>query len=234
MPDQNEFLDRLLAKQRTPRFEPGARAAYSNVGYLALGAVIAEASGVPYQEFVGRELLAPLGMAHTGFRWSAPGVASGPGALGYQRASRPFAALLARMLPTGILGHRSGKLVALEPFEVDGGAYGGLIGPVTDAGKLVALHCNEGVVDGRRLLDGASVRAMCTITTRGKPYDLGLGWFRERGAPGPHVVHYGGGMGFWNVLRYDPTTGRGAAVMSNITSRWAIARFADEAVSAAT
>ena len=41
-------------------------------------------------------------------------------------------------------------------------------------------------------------------------------------------------MGFWNVLRYDPTTGHGAAVMSNITSRWEIAEFADEAVAAAT
>jgi CubicO group peptidase (beta-lactamase class C family) len=49
LPDQRLFLARLLSKRRAPRFEPGARAAYSNVGYLALGEVIAEASGGSYE-----------------------------------------------------------------------------------------------------------------------------------------------------------------------------------------
>jgi CubicO group peptidase (beta-lactamase class C family) len=231
-PDQRAFLARLLAKQRKPRFEPGSRAAYSNVGYLALGAVIDAAAGARYEDVVRRELLEPLGMARTGFHWTEPGVAAQPRVVGYQKASRPLAAVVGRMLPPGILGERTGKLVALEPFELDGPAYGGLIGPVTDAARLVALHCNDGVVDGCRVLGAESVRAMATITTTGKPYDLGLGWFRERGDSGPHVEHYGGGMGFWNVLRYDPTTGRGAAVMSNITSRWDVAALADDAVAA--
>ena len=37
VPDARRFLERLLAKQRRPRFAPGSRAAYSNVGYLARG-----------------------------------------------------------------------------------------------------------------------------------------------------------------------------------------------------
>jgi CubicO group peptidase (beta-lactamase class C family) len=46
-PDSAVFLARLLARQRRPRFEPGTRAAYSNIGYLALGEVIAAAAGRP-------------------------------------------------------------------------------------------------------------------------------------------------------------------------------------------
>ena len=124
-------------------------------------------------------------------------------------------------------------MVALEPFEVDGAAYGGLIGSVVDAARLVALHCNDGTFAGRRLLASRSVRAMADIATLGKPYNVGLGWFRPRREPGPQVEHFGGGMGFWNVLRLDPTTGRGAAVMSNTTRRWDIATFADAATSEA-
>ena len=121
-------------------------------------------------------------------------------------------------------------MVALEPFELDGPAYGGLIGPVVDAARLVALHCNDGTVAGRQLLSPQSVHAMSAIATRGKPYDLGLGWFRPRGDTGPQVEHFGGGMGFWNLLRIDPGTGRGVAVMSNTTTRWDIAAVADDAV----
>ena len=40
-------------------------------------------------------------------------------------------------------------------------------------------------------------------------------------------------MGFWNLLRIDPTTGYGAAVMSNTTNRWDVAAFADRAMSEA-
>ena len=122
-------------------------------------------------------------------------------------------------------------MVALEPFELDGAAYGGLVGPVLDAARLVALHCNDGMFAGRRLLTSDSARAMADIATKGKPYDVGLGWFRPRRESGPGVQHFGGGMGFWNVLRFDPTTGRGAAVMSNTSSRWDIAKLADDATS---
>jgi N-acyl-D-amino-acid deacylase len=43
--------------------DPGARFAYSNVGYLLLGRVVAEASGRHYEEYVRNEVLAPLGIA---------------------------------------------------------------------------------------------------------------------------------------------------------------------------
>jgi CubicO group peptidase (beta-lactamase class C family) len=229
-PDSRQFLARLLAKQRRPRFAPGSRAAYSNVGYLALGAIIGEVCGDEYTRVVRVELLEPLGMSHTAFHWTDPAVTSAPRVTGYQRASRPVARLLEHYLPPGIIGERSGHLIALEAFELDGAAYGGLIGPVADAARLVALHCNEGAFAGRQILTPGSARAMASIATRGKPYDVALGWFRPRDESGPHVEHFGGGMGFWNVLRIDPTTGRGAAVMSNTSRRWNVSAAADEAV----
>lgn len=43
-------------------FDPGTRYAYSNFGYCVLGRVIEMISGVPYGEFVRKELLLPMGI----------------------------------------------------------------------------------------------------------------------------------------------------------------------------
>jgi N-acyl-D-amino-acid deacylase len=50
------MLDRRLD------FDPGARFAYSNLGFLVLGRVIEKLSGQPYAEFVRLQVLAPLGI----------------------------------------------------------------------------------------------------------------------------------------------------------------------------
>jgi D-alanyl-D-alanine carboxypeptidase len=59
-----EVIGRVIAAPFD--FEPGARYAYCNSGYLLLGGVIAAASGVAYETFLEREFFAPLGMNRTG------------------------------------------------------------------------------------------------------------------------------------------------------------------------
>ena len=50
-----------------PKFEPGLRFSYSNAGFIMLGLVIEAVSGKRYQQFVADEIIAPLGLVHTGF-----------------------------------------------------------------------------------------------------------------------------------------------------------------------
>jgi len=59
-PPGPEDLVRWLALQPLS-FEPGSRYSYTNIGYVALGRVLAAAAGRPYEEFVREELLAPAG-----------------------------------------------------------------------------------------------------------------------------------------------------------------------------
>lgn len=49
------------------QFEPGARRAYNNINYTALAWLVERVSGVPFAEFLRRELLAPLGLHDTGY-----------------------------------------------------------------------------------------------------------------------------------------------------------------------
>jgi len=117
---------------------------------------------------------------------------------------------------------------------VDGPGYGGLVGPVTDTARLAAMHLGDGELDGARILRPDTARLMRTITAPGKPFDLGLGWFRKPvDATTTAVEHLGAGGGFFNAMRLYPELGVGIVAMANTTAAYdhaplfdAIARLA--------
>jgi CubicO group peptidase (beta-lactamase class C family) len=217
--DHGTFVVRLLAKNRQLRFTPGEGAGYSNLGYLALGEVVSEVSGMRYEEYVREEILSPLGLSRTGFSYPEP---AGEGAAtGYQPLWRPLTPLFRAALPKGIVGPRQGRYVSFNPFYVKGPAYGGMVGGVGEAVRFLLLHLNGGEANGTRLLSAGSVAEMQRIVPRGGKRDFGLGWFRSREARDrrpPFVEHLGGGAGFWNAMRLYPEESLGVVVMGNTTS----------------
>lgn len=73
-----QIIDRGLRSALV--FEPGADRRYSNLGYSLLAAVIERAADEPYESYVRRKVLEPLGMAHTGYvmpDWSTSEMAHG-------------------------------------------------------------------------------------------------------------------------------------------------------------
>ncbi len=50
---------------------PGEKFAYNNSGYFLLGAVIEKAAGKKYEQVLGEHIFGPLGMADSGYDWSA-------------------------------------------------------------------------------------------------------------------------------------------------------------------
>ncbi|MGZ4734765.1 MAG: serine hydrolase domain-containing protein [Acidimicrobiia bacterium] len=218
-PDPEAFLQERFARVRKLRFEPGSRAAYTNLGYLLLGAVISAASGQSFTDYVTQQVLEPLGLQATTF---GPAGADGAGwATGHQRLARGLGPLLRAALPRGIVDRRVGRWVTFRPFLVNGAAYGGLVGPVTDAARVLLLHANHGELGGTRIISETAAREMRTISCAGRPFDHGLGWFRppkdRDRAPG-FVEHYGGGGGYHNLMRLYPEAGVGVVVMGNSTS----------------
>ena len=71
-----DFLDRRMMKPVTLAalvrqygtlkldFEPGSRWSYSNTGFVILGGVIEQASGMPFADFLAQRIFKPLGMEH--------------------------------------------------------------------------------------------------------------------------------------------------------------------------
>lgn len=83
-------------------FAPGSRFAYSNSGYVVLGMLVEQAGGMPYAQFIQRNIFDPLGMKDSGYDSNATlvarraaGYVAGPHGLqnaGYIDMSVPYAA----------------------------------------------------------------------------------------------------------------------------------------------
>ena len=56
-----------LLKDKRLDFPPGARWYYSNTGYIVLGYIIEQASGLPYEAFLQQYIFEPLQMKDTGY-----------------------------------------------------------------------------------------------------------------------------------------------------------------------
>ncbi|MEN8156155.1 MAG: serine hydrolase domain-containing protein [Bacteroidota bacterium] len=129
-PEDNPWGDRLLDMEEGSLTDmiregisfstaPSTNYEYSNLGYGLLGIIISRVSGIPFQEYITRNILEPLGMNHTIWEYS-----------------QANADLLA-------LGYRwEEERWREEPLLHDGafGSMGGLITSIEDFSKYVSFH----------------------------------------------------------------------------------------------
>lgn len=66
-----------------PLFAPNQKSTYGNINFDLLGLVIANVSGVPYDEYITTRVLQPLGMAETRFKMPPDEVAAVPADIEY-------------------------------------------------------------------------------------------------------------------------------------------------------
>jgi CubicO group peptidase (beta-lactamase class C family) len=212
-PDPRELVAGLLARYGRPRSEPGERAAYSNIGYLVLGELVAAASGLPFRRFVVERVLEPIGATSTGFDFDRAGsVHRSEGAHPRRDPSLP---LLRLLIPRWAFGPNVGRWRLFASFYVDGPAYGGLVGPVGDAALLAAAH-----LGGTGILRSDSAAQMRRLVHRGRKFDFGLAWRRSRGETkrgASYVEHLGGGGGYGSAMRLYPDRGLAVVAMANVS-----------------
>jgi CubicO group peptidase (beta-lactamase class C family) len=61
-----DYVD--LYGSRAPEFAPGSRQSYSNYGFILLGRIVEQVSGLQYDDYIKRNIFRPVGMASTGNR----------------------------------------------------------------------------------------------------------------------------------------------------------------------
>jgi CubicO group peptidase (beta-lactamase class C family) len=210
---QTEVLKKHLPEFNTLKSKPGPKAVYSNLNYMALGAVIEAVSGQSYENYITENILKPLGMTNTGFVYT-------PAMAEYEAAGTlPLVHFYTPLLPTlldpkALVRQRDGKLFWMNRLYIDATPSTGLIGPAPDVAKLMLAYLNGGSLDGKSMLSSGSI-SMMTDTA---PIDgRGLGWAVGSSNGNRYVEHMGGGPGFATTLRIYPEDELGIAILSNGT-----------------
>ena len=108
-------------------FPPGKVVAYSNYGAMLAGYIVQRVSGEPYNDYIARHILQPLGMMHSTFEQPVPPALAKDMATGYLKASdeqpAPFEYL--EVAPAGALSATAVDMAHFMIAQLEGGSYDG-------------------------------------------------------------------------------------------------------------
>lgn len=184
-------LESLVAyfRDRPLGFRPGERFEYSNSNYNLLALIVERVSGMPFGEFLRREIFAPLGMSGTGHRGR-----------------------MEEIVPALATGYAARRATGIERARyLDWTVKTGNGSLYTTASDLLlffrALH-------GGRLLAPASLSVMFTEHSE----NVGYGWFLTR-ANGRRLRHINGRSPGWAAQAdHYPDEDVTVLVLSNVYS----------------
>lgn len=181
---------------------PGGEFLYSNVGYHLLELLIEEVTGRDFARYMEEEVLAPLGMRHSGFAWSP---AFGPAMpVGHDLRGSP-----------------------VPPHVDPGKAAGGLFATVEDVARFVAAGMTDAYYRDLSVLDAESLWEMYTpMWERSGVYEVvadgyGFGHLVEYLFDGRQAVFHGGrGYGWTTHFHSVPEAGAGIVILTNSQRSW--------------
>ena len=195
-----------LALASAPAFPPGSKRAYSNSGFIVLGAVIEKVSGLTYAAFIQKEILDPAGMADT------------------RLDSEGGATPMSRMSPDGRLDE-----ARPAPGPPRASPAGGMFSTASDLSRLLTA-----VFHGR-LLSQTTLAVLLTPRPdpAGGPGTSGYG-FIVREKPTPKIGIGGGAPGVNADIAYFPNSGWQVIALSNFDPPGAsqMGRVLEQAISA--
>jgi CubicO group peptidase (beta-lactamase class C family) len=154
-------------------WEPGTGYHYSGGGYTVLQMVIEDMTGEPFQDYMKREILAPLGLTQGGWTWTAALRANAP---------TPY-------------GFRGDDVMEYRTFATRG--IGEYITSVPDYAKFIATLVTgpNGEPPGRGILKPETIALM--TTTQPDTGGYGLGYATVPLSDGTELISHGGASDGW-------------------------------------
>lgn len=182
-------------------FAPGTKYSYSNPGYVYLGRVIEDVTQQPFETYIDKEILRPLGMTRAFFD-QAPSFLRGDKSHSY---------------------FVDDKGTTEARFDFDTGITvmnGGLNAPVADMAKYLGLL--QGSTDAALTKRYDAIIKRATLEEMWKPVvpvsadsQMGLGFFLEKHGGRDFVAHSGGQNGFISHFYVDHASHKAAIIAFN-------------------
>jgi CubicO group peptidase (beta-lactamase class C family) len=119
-----DYLERHLPEEIFP---PGTTPAYSNYGATLAGYIVQRVSGVPFDDYVDKNILGPLGMKHTTFTQPLPDALKPLMSQGYNLASQPAKDFeFIQAWPAGSLSTSAEDMTHFMIAHLQNGQYNGV------------------------------------------------------------------------------------------------------------
>ena len=152
-------------------YAPGTVAAYSNYGATLAGYIVQRVSGEPFDRYVRKHILQPLGMAHTTFVQPLPPGLAPAMSRGYEEGADPA---------------KDFELIRVAPA-------GSVSASANDMARFMRAELADGSLDGGRILQPDTLARMQTAQWWPQPHGpaMALG-FWEDGGYGERVIGHGG------------------------------------------
>jgi len=186
-PQQIVPLARSLAEHRPARVRPvggsgdGLGSSYSNWATSLAGLIVANVSGVPFEDYVDAHVLRPLGMVSSTFKEPLPEELEKRMSVGYTFEAGAFK-------PHGY------------EFVANFGPAGSLAATAPDMARFMIAHLQEGGVGDARILKPETARAMHARVFSPHPAVGGSGLgFYETYVNGRRIIGHGGDTNYFHT-----------------------------------
>ncbi|HEX6304539.1 MAG TPA: serine hydrolase domain-containing protein [Anaerolineales bacterium] len=189
---------------------PGDSASYSNYGAELAGYIVERVSGLPYDQYIQKQILDPLGMTHSSASGRMPANSDAQASVGYFYADDVIGAV-----PEG--ADSAGQL-AMVPA-------GGHASSITDMARFLIAHLQDGRysaagIDDGRILKESTMQQMHSTLYAPDPRLLGTAYglfdFSDNGQRA--LGHNGSTSGFRTLLLLMPEKNLGVFVAYNSDS----------------
>jgi CubicO group peptidase (beta-lactamase class C family) len=181
-PDKITPLSQWLAAHIPARVRPpGEFSSYSNYGAALAGYIVERLSGMPFDDYVDRNILQPLGMAHTTSRQPLPANLGASMSKGYKYAS-------------GAFDPKPFDLIIVAPA-------GSISATAADMARFMIAHLQYGAYGEARILQEATARQMQSRLFGHDPRLNGWAYgFYEMSQNGQRVIGHGGDINAFHSL----------------------------------
>jgi CubicO group peptidase (beta-lactamase class C family) len=190
--NRNAYFNAVFKKHNRVRSGANEKFAYSNLGYVLLGQLIENISGMSYENYIREHVINPLNIRKEELDFELTG---GQHAKGYHKNFSLSNAVLGFLIvKSKYMGAPEGRWKPFRDSYVNGPSYGGLIGT---AGAF-SIYIRELLKPGSALISDEYKKRMFTEnrTTRNLPTGMCLSWFTGKLKGVQYFCHAGGGGGF--------------------------------------
>lgn len=174
------------------RYPVGYHFSYSNLGLDLAGYILQQQSGIPFERYVEKKVLLPLGMKSSTFDMS-----------------------LIKQYPNRAVGHMSD--VDTLPLYIPMIPAGGLYTNAAEMANFLRFHINRGVFEGHRLIQEDILDEMYSVAfpLLNQEYGYGFGLWKQMAGSTDQYYHGGAGYGFVSGMVIYPELKLGVVILTN-------------------